>query len=245
MGYNSFYYAKDVMPNNDVLVLDFKQGDVTGDRVTDNVFLVGNKASSSPFVENITLIIQNGRTNSYKRIVPKINVGYNPTIFLGDFTGNNKDDILVSIASGGSGGFQFYYLYSFIDNDYKLIFDHEKFNNEYTYKINYLDNYRVEVISNNLGIRYIVDLEYKGQDYLDEIYDNGKLKEPIEGFSNPIGGLEPIDYNRDGVYELNAIQKIAGRFNADSLGYVETILEWGNEKFLPTRQQLAIFGKEV
>lgn len=33
----------------------------------------------------------------------KNNTGYNPTLFLGDFTGNEGDDILVVIETGGSG----------------------------------------------------------------------------------------------------------------------------------------------
>ncbi|WP_427339433.1 hypothetical protein [Caloranaerobacter sp. DY30410] len=39
----------------------------------------------SPFVDNITLLIQDGRTNICYKIIPKENAGYNPTIFLGDF----------------------------------------------------------------------------------------------------------------------------------------------------------------
>lgn len=224
-------------------IIDFKRGDVNGDKIPDNIYLVGEKVEDidSSFTENITLFVQDGRTKKFYRIVPKDNAGYNPTIFLGDFTGNNVDDILISIDSGGSGGYAFYYIYSFINNIPKEIFDHDKFDNRYNYKVIYLDNYQVRVKG---PIRdYTIDIKYKGKEYLSEIYNaNGKLKEPIEGWVNPLGGLYPTDFQRNGVYGLYASQRVAGRYNADGLGYVQTSLEWENQDFEPFFQTLGILG---
>jgi hypothetical protein len=226
-------------------VLDFKRGDVNGDRVIDNVYLVGNRPAGleSPFTDNITLIIQDGRTNQFTRVTFKDNAGYNPTIFLGDFTGDGVKDILISIDSGGSGGLAFYYMYSFINNRPELIFDHEEYNERYQYDVIYRDFYQVEVISKDSSERYTIDIKYKGEEYLSEIYDeNGKLKEPIEGWVNPLGGLYPVDFQRDGIYELYSFRSIAGRYNADALGYVQTSLEWNGREFVPFFQTVGIFG---
>lgn len=228
-----------------ISILDFKRGDVNGDIIPDNIYLVGEKLykTESPFIENITLIIQDGLTGSYTNIPLKNNAGYNPTIFLGDFSGDKVNDILISIDSGGSGGYAFYYIYSFFNNIQKIIFDHEIFDEKYKYYVNYLDYYEVEVTSSDNEKRYLIDIKYKGEDYLSEIYDdNGKLKKPIEGWVNPLGGLYPIDFQRDGIYGLYAIQRIAGRYNADGLGYVQTSLEWDGNEFTPFFQTLGILG---
>ncbi|MFA9422356.1 MAG: VCBS repeat-containing protein, partial [Sedimentibacter sp.] len=91
----------------------------------------------------------------------------------------------------------------------------------------------------------IVDISLKDKDYLNEIYDeNGKLKEPIKGFTNPLSGLYSVDFNSDGVYELLAYEKIAGRYNADSLGYVLNTLKWNNKKFVLDNQNVAIWGSQ-
>lgn len=225
-------------------ILDFKQGDVNGDSIIDSVYLLGERpyGMESAFTENITLIIHDGRTNANYRIVPKYDSGYNPTIFLGDFTGNKTQDIMVCIDSGGSGGYAFYYIYSFKNNTPIKIFDHEEFNQEHNYKVIYKDFYEVEVTADNLK-KYIINIRYKGKEYLSEIYDaNGKLKEPIEGWVNPLGGLYPIDFQRDGIYELYATQRIAGRYNADGLGYVQTSLEWDGTSFVPFFQTVGILG---
>ncbi len=233
------------MQNNDIYILDFKQGDVTGDGVVDNIYLAGQKvsASESPFSQNITLIIQDGKTNAFNRIPLKENAGYNPTIFLGDFTGDKVSDILISIDSGGSGGYAFYYIYSFIDDIPKEIFDFEKFNQEYKYDVIYKNYYEVEVKRKDNEKKYIIDIKYKGEEYLSEIYgQNSNLKESIEGWVNPLGGLYPIDFQRDGTYELYALQSIAGRYSADGLGYVQTSLKWNGSRFVSFFQTVGILG---
>lgn len=242
--YRNSIFSLNKKTGKKIYVLDYKRGDVNGDLIKDNIYLVGEKpyGLNSPFVDNITLLIQDGRSKAFYKINLKENAGYNPTIFLGDFTGNKIKDILISIDSGGSGGYAFYYIYSYINNEFLKIFDHEIYNKKYTYKVIYKDNYQVEVIENN-SKKYTIDIKYKGKDYLSEIYyDNGKLKEPIEGWINPLGGLYPIDYQRDGVYEIYLIRRIAGRYNADSLGYVQTSMEWNGKMFAPFFQTLGILG---
>jgi len=219
------------------------RGDVNGDRIPDNIYLTGIKTADSPFVQNITLTIQDGRTGMLTTIQLKENAGYNPSLFLGDFTGNGVNDIMVGIASGGSGGIMYYYIYSFMNNVAMLLFDFAVYNEEYQYDVTYKNNYKAEVVSRKNNTRYVIDLTYKGADYLNEIYDaNGKLKNPISGFVNPISGLYPVDYDANKVYELLAYQKIAGRYNADSIGYVMNILKWSQDRFMLDNQNVAIFG---
>lgn len=224
-------------------IVAYARGDVNGDRIPDNVYLTGVKTPDSPFVQNITLVVQDGRTGIFTSVPLSENAGYDPTLFLGDFTGEGVADILISINSGGSGGIMYHYIYSFINNMPRLIFDFDIYNKEYQYDVIYKDNYKVEVISKKNETKYIIDISYKSSDYLNEIYDeNGKLKEPITGFVNPLSVLYPVDFNSDRTYELLAFQKIAGRYNADALGYIQNILKWQNNKFILDRQYVAIFG---
>lgn len=227
------------MPN----VVAFARGDVTGDKIIDNVFLTGIKTSDSPFVQNITLTIQDGRTGLFTNIPLPENTGYNPTIFLGDFTGNGVDDIFITINSGGSGAIMYHYIYSFLNNRARLLFDVNVYNEKYQYKVTYKDYYKVEVVSLINNEKYIIDISTRDSEYLNEIYDrNGKLKSPISGFVNPLSGLYPVDFDFDKKYELLAYQKIAGRYNADSLGYVLNTLGFINNEFNLENQYVAIFG---
>lgn len=237
--YNNFFRANIVSPR----IVAYARGDVNGDGIPDNVYLTGIKTPDSPFTQNITLIIQNGMTTRKTSIPLSDNAGYNPTLFLGDFTGNGVNDILIGINSGGSGGIMYYYIYSFINNTPQLLFDFNVYNDQYKYDVNYQDNYKVNVISNKNNEKYIIDISNRDVSYIREIYDkNGKLKSPIEGFVNPLSGLYPVDFDSNKVYELLAYQKIAGRYNADSLGYVLNTLKWNGNMFDLDNQMVAIFG---
>lgn len=237
--------SRQMNPNRPSIVAA-KRGDIDGDGIIDNVFLTANKTPDSPFWQNITLAIQNGRTHHYQQIALKNNAGYNPTLFLGDFTGNKVDDILVVIDTGGSGGMIYAYVFSYMDGQMRQIFNSDTFNEHYKYDVAYENQYKAKVISYNLKEKYILDLTYKGKEYLSEIYNqDGILKAPIKGWVNPLSGLYPIDFNRDGTYELEAYQRIAGRYNADGLGYVQTVLNWNGRMFSPDRQTVSIFGGEI
>lgn len=227
------------------VVVAFTQGDVTGDKIADRVYLTGTKTPDSPFIQNITLHVQDGRTGAVTSVALRDNTGYNPTLFLGDFTGDGVDDILIGINTGGSGGIMYYYVYSFVGNQARLLFDFNVYNDQYEYEVTYEDHYKVNVVSKANNQKYIIDISTRGADYLNEIYDkNGKLKSPITGFVNPLSGLYPVDFDANGVYELLAYQKIAGRYNADSLGYILNTLSWENNRFVLQQQFVAIYGAD-
>ncbi|WP_245998146.1 VCBS repeat-containing protein [Aquisalibacillus elongatus] len=221
-------------------------GDVTGDGVVDNIFLTGNQTPDSPFIQHITLVVRSGANDRVTTIPLSQNMGYNPTLFLGDFTGNGVVDILVSIDSGGSGATTYQYIYSLLNDRVHQLFNFEIYNNFYTYQVTYQDDYKVRVISDRNQKKYILDISTRGTEYLNEIYDqNGRLKEPIEGWVNPISGFYPVDFDRDSVYEILVYQSIAGRYNADSLGYVMNTLAWDGQTFNLDRQSIGIFGSDI
>ncbi|TFE01490.1 VCBS repeat-containing protein [Jeotgalibacillus salarius] len=235
------YYARTNM--NPPNVVSFARGDVTGDRVPDHVYLTGIMTPGSPFIQQITLVVQDGRSGVLTSVPLRENAGYNPVVFLGDFTGNGVDDILISITTGGSSGIMYHYIYSFVDNTPQLLFDFNVYNEQYQYEVTYQDDYKVEVVSIINNLKYIIVISTKGSEYLNEIYDeNGKLKSPITGFVNPLSGLYPVDFDSNNRYELLAYQKIAGRYNADSLGYVLNTLAWSDNRFVLQNQYVAIFG---
>ena len=227
-------------------VVSYGRGDVNGDKVPDNVYLTSVKTPDNPFDQNITLVIQDGATKRFTSIPLKQNAGYDPKLFLADFTGDKVKDIKISIFSGGSGGYTFHYIYSFTNNIPKLIFDFEAYNEEYKYDITFKNNYKIEAFSRKNKEKYIIDISARDPDYLNEKYDeNGVLKQPISGFVNPISNLYPVDYDLDGVYDLMAYQKINGKSNVDTLGYFLNVLKWKDNRFDLYDQNVAIFGVQV
>jgi len=104
------------------------------------------------------------------------------------------------------GVVQYHYIYSFVNNIAKLLFDSDVYNEQYKYEVAYQDNFKVEVISNKNNEKYIIDISTRDTDYLNEIYNgDGKLKSPITGFVNPLSGLYPVDFDNNNVYEISIL----------------------------------------
>lgn len=225
-------------------ILDSARGDVTGDGVPDEVWLMGYQQDvSSPFITGITLLIKEGATSRTYRITPSENAGYNPRLFLGDFTGDSISDILVTIESGGSGATTYDYLYTLVGGKAKLLFNSEAYNDYWKYKVDYLNGYRLQLTNINTRRVYILDITSRGKAYLDEIYNpDGTLKVPVEGFVDPLSGLYPVDFDRDGVYELMAMQGVSGLYHADRFGYVTNILKWQSNGWKLQDQWFSIYG---
>ncbi len=224
-------------------MLDWKTGDVNGDGILDTVYLYGNvDGSPSIFADNITLVIHDGWSNKSTTVHFKNNAGYNARLFLGDFNNNHIPDIMVSIDTGGSGGYGIFYIYSFKNNNLTELFNFDKYNEEYTFQLNYADFYKVRVESHSPYRLFIIDISTKGPDYLSEFYDaNGRLKKPIVGGVLALGVVNPIITNNKSYnFDLVALQRMIGPTNADTLGYVENLLSWKGSQFHSNRLSVSI-----
>ena len=59
---------------------------------------------------------------------------------------------MVSIDTGGSGGYGIFYIYSFRNNRLKELFNVDKYNEKYAFQVNYEDFYKVRVESPQLNV---------------------------------------------------------------------------------------------
>lgn len=239
--YNNLYVA------GQSKIVSSAYGDVNGDGINDYVFLTAMipAESSSPYLENIKLNVQDGTTDIIYTISldKEGSAGYEPTVYLGDFTGDGIKDILIAIDSGGSGALTFNYVYSFLHNQAEKLFDYSRYNEKNQYVISYLDYYKAKVYSSVTEKTYLITLSDRSEDYLSQIYDeSGRLKKTVQGMADGVSGFYPVDMNRDGVYEIQAYQQISGLYHADAFGYIINTLKWNGEQFVIWQQWFAIIG---
>ncbi|GAA4707272.1 VCBS repeat-containing protein [Brevibacillus fulvus] len=229
-------------------ILDVKWGDVNGDQIPELVYLVGQKnpEQTSGYVDSVKLVIIDRVTNRKYTIALPDFAGYQPTLFLGNFTGQQAKQIMVSADTGGSGGYTINRIYSFEQNQWKKLYDNDWYMQNFSNtSVNYLDGQKVRIINRSLAKEYLLDISLRDPAYLNELYDaNGKLKQPQQGEVLAVGGAFPLDRNRDGVFELLLFQRIIGRYNADTLGYLQTWVTWDqtNAVFSPQEQQVSSSG---
>ncbi|MCM3783548.1 VCBS repeat-containing protein [Neobacillus mesonae] len=223
------------------------RADFTGDGIEDTAMLAWNSsAEGSPYVTDITLIIQNGAGGPAFQFQLPESSGYSPTLFAGDFSGDGIPDLFISIQSGGSGAFTYNYLYSYNGGVLRELFSSDRYNNEQIYQVDYLDYYRLQVTSVNHLKTYLLDISSRGSEYLSAIYnEDGTLKHPLQGDVLPVSGVYPVDFDQDGIYELLAFQGIMGQYNADRFGYVQNALKYQNGSWSLMNQWVAIYGSDV
>jgi len=235
--------------STDEYLLDMKQGDVTGDGIPDQIYLFGHKPDgpSGIFAERITLVIQDGYSQQRTVVPLQNNAGYNAVLLLGDFDQNQIPDILVSIDAGGSGGYGIFYIYSFAHHALHMLFDSDSYNQQYKFRVQYEDMYKVTVSSTQLDLLFTIDISSKGASYLAAYYnDNGRLKQPLQGEVLAIAALNPIvTAENRASFDLQALQRIIGATNADTLGYVENLLTWNGSMFVSSRLTVAILGSPL
>ena len=228
--------------------MDWKIADVNGDGILDNVYLYG-KVDGPPgiYADNMTIVIQDGRSSKRTSVPLKNTAGYNGRLFLGDFNKNHIADIMVSADTGGSGGYGIFYIYSFKNNILQQLFDVDQYNEKYSFQVNYADFYKVRVESPELNVLFTIDISNKGTDYLSQYYNkNGVLKESFEGGALAIGALNPIiTDNNSYKYDILAFQRIIGTVNADTLGYIVNLLTWEDNQFVSKWLSLLTSGEKL
>lgn len=226
-------------------VIVSRSGDVTGDGVADQVWLTGVTTEGSPFIQNITLMIQNGVTGRITQVALQENAGYEPTIFLCDFTGDGVQDIKVSIQSGGSGGFVFTYIYSFANSQLRLLFSGERYAASRQFRAYYIDGYTVVVEDVGRGLVYRIDVSLDPA--AADLYNpDGTLKQPTEANVGPFIMAIPVILDEStGVCSLIALTRVYGTFAADTLGYIQDYLSWDGNNFSTVREELAIFPRDI
>lgn len=186
----------------------------------DNVVLKGIKENDSPLVKSIT--IESGQI----KIKPAIDVGYDPDITLIDVNGDGKSEIFLNINSGGSGAFNFSYVYEIFDDHYKTLFNFDAFTNRFEGR--YLDDYKVEISDGMYKVN--IDVSDSDEYSLNEIYDkDGKLKHSQAVDISPVNTVFPYYdpfFKKD---SLLVFQKVSGLSMSDGLGYLVTRMVFLNE----------------
>lgn len=230
--------------NQNNAVLAVKKADVTGDGSTDEIYLTGYKTRPGDAVaKNIDLVVEEGRSGQIIRTTLPLKEGANSRLFTGDFDCDGTADVLVSIdISGNSSSSVFFSLYKCKRNRISLLSDWGKLNLELSFEVDFKENFIVSVYCLNINInkKYMINVADSKERYQDIYSRNGKLLKPQKGNIAGLHAIYPVD-NRNGCYNLLAVQRVTGRHEADLLGYLETTVKWAGTKFIPEKQFISRF----
>lgn len=208
-------------------IIDIKCGKVSEKCGEDIIILKGTYFNEhSKFIENTKIIIKDNITEEIKEY--PINArGYNLKIFIGKFSSNDREDILITGETGGSGGYAIAILYKYTGGELKEVFNVDNFFNKYNCKGKYLENYRIQIICASYKKQYILDISSIEKIYLDNIYGSGGKviidENPTISYPNRINIVNTLDNN---LLNLQVYERIIGINNSETLGYIKQLISF-------------------
>ncbi|SPF55661.1 conserved exported hypothetical protein [Candidatus Desulfosporosinus infrequens] len=216
---------------DNTFVFDSRRVDVNGDGFVDDVVLIGEKQdNNNPYVQNISVSVKDGHTGKVSTAsIGELNVGLEPKFFIGSFSSAKYNDILVSFATGGSGGVYQYALLTDQDGQAVSTVPQKKLNEGLPLETQCFSGFVLKVTDRNTGYIATIDLKKGSTDYqrLGIYNEKGELlQDPmilIDGF----GVLKP-ELNGVGIYELHGIQRISVGAHANSVANAESVWSVSN-----------------
>ncbi len=232
------------------ILIDQKWGDLTGDGTLEKVSIFGDYSSDFNKYSNIILQIDTGSEQS--EVIMELN-GNNPSLFLGDFTKNHRSEVLlradrfmnsmISQDQGEVGAS----IEEFSDEGINTIFTNDQYNLQYRFYVEFVDGFKVRIVTVKEEKIFFLDISYLGMSYLSQYYkENGELKKPVQGVVQKAEAFLPIVTNtKEGYYDLLVIHRIVESQSKELLGYIENWLSWEHEQFVSVRMVAATPGRSL
>ncbi|MBK1810165.1 hypothetical protein JHL18_05885 [Clostridium sp. YIM B02505] len=225
-------------------IIEVKEGDITGYFSQDKAILTGEYPYvETTFTNNIELIVQ-PRRKKRPSLVKVPFSGYYFQLFLGDFNGDGRDEILVRGSFLEVRGYAVGAIYAYSDGYLEKIFDHEIFTSSYPFKARYLDNYKIEVESLPLKERYLIDISGRPREYLDLLFDpTGKVKNNVSPAISPVIDVDPVKSIYNDTYSLIIKHNVLGIDNDDIFAIIESLFSLYENKVELINMGILTFGK--
>ncbi|MGL4336845.1 MAG: hypothetical protein ACRCST_08110 [Turicibacter sp.] len=234
------------MENNKFIIISTAFGDVDHDLFCEKVTLSGElEENDSQYMNKIQLTIL--KHDNKKNVFDLDIEGYQFHLFLGNFSDDKKNQILITGESGGSGGYAIARLYQVEGNQLKVLLDEESIAKQLTYQATYLKGGGARVICEETKKKYIIDIRKNFSNYLALVYDKqGNILPEITPDVSFPNTIYPILLPYKDYYSLQVQQRIIGVSNADTLGAIQTVIEVAkNHEINLEYQYLLEFGQEV
>lgn len=224
--------------NNKKVIIDVAYGSITNKHSDDKVVLVGEfHDEKSNHANSLQLVIN--RENDLPITVNVPYNGYNMQLFVGDFTGDKIDNIMIrgeyenpqiyKDSHDNLISYELGVIYKYESEKLIEIFNMKKYKNNNLACAKFKSNYRTSVSCGKK--KYLIDLSTRPKEYLNKIYDEDKrVKTNLKPTLDNPSEIFPIKEVFSDCYNLLIYQRIVWINNSDVIGTIETLINLNNNK---------------
>ncbi|MDZ5128567.1 hypothetical protein [Clostridium perfringens] len=233
-----------MLENNNEKIIDYKSGDVTGDGINDEVYIMS--CAFNQCLNRHWLLIKEGNSERVVKYELEEN-NYNFEVHLEHFKDPNKLDIFIRSIGDCFGGCVKGQILTYENNELKEIFNTNDFYEKNKVSAFYRDDYKVEVLNYERNKKYIIDIKENFKYYLDFVYyGDGKVKEGKEKANiSSVWGCNSYYPIGSEVANISIIQKVIGQASTDNICLIESKLRWKDNSFSIIDQTVILKGTSI
>lgn len=210
-------------------VVDIKYVDLDGDNEIEEILLLAGKEINSEeeysrLADSEIVLVR----EKDKKIIKKINTGNEEIcpekIFIGDFDGDKIKDIMIISDTNANGGLGMheYNIYKYDKGIFKDIYKKNKVWDMIDFDGELLDNYKAKFYNRLFNQTIIIKIEG-----YEDFYINGKKTEDADiPAVEAVALVEPVDFDKDGMFELIGYRYVYLGCRAAGLGTIRTIIKY-------------------
>ncbi|MDU7965185.1 MAG: hypothetical protein E7J22_13935, partial [Clostridium perfringens] len=208
-----------MLENNNEKIIDYKLGDVTGDGINDEVYIMS--CAFNQCLNRHWLLIKEGNSERVLRYELTEN-NYNFEVHLEHFKDTNKLDIFIRSIGDCFGGCVKGQILTYEGNELKEIFNTNDFYEKNKVSAFYRDDYKVEVLNYERNKKYIEKAN------ISSVWGSNSYY--------PMGSE---------VANLSIVQKVIGQAATDNIGLIESTLKWQGNSFIIIDQTVILKGNLI
>lgn len=233
-----------MLENNNEKIIDYKLGDVTGDGINDEVYIMS--CTFTQCINKHWLVIKEGNSEKVLNYELEEN-NYRFEVDLVYFKDKNKKEIFIRSMDDCFGGCIKGQVLTYEGGGLKEIFNTNAFYEKNKISAFYRENYKVEVLNYERNKKYIVDIKENLKYYLDFVYYcDGKVKEGKEKVNiSSVWGCNSYYPMGSEVANLSIIQKVIGQADTDKICLIESTVKWQGNSFKIVDQMVILKGNFI
>lgn len=219
--------------NQETILIDSYEKDVTGDQKKEEIKLKGIRFSEdSQYFHNVWADVKGSQSEQWKIVYKG---GYDPGLEFKDLNHDGVDDILFQTGASEDRETHHYQLHTLKNEKLKEL----KTPESRTITGEFKPNFKASLSLDPAKDPTIIDMKDHADSHIhDGIYDDGgKLLKKTHLLAEPITVFEPVYISKSKGYGLKSYQRVNETTNDDLLGEIEALWYFENKKWIKLKQE--------